>query len=212
VKSEVLGDSACALVAPPGFWQPKPGHLGLNVGHGGGSMWGQRGQFNATMGRFVAIATKQGWKISFFALMDDDIDIIKEVARIGGITNPRIFREYRGHDRYMARVRTMSAFIGMKLHSVILAMCAHVPSIMLEYRPKGLDFMASVDLERFNVRTSEVEPRALFDMLFELVDQGPQYSEAIRTRLSAYKQLQETRAREMIALAENESSRTANAS
>jgi Polysaccharide pyruvyl transferase len=212
VTSEVLGDTACALVAPDGFWQPQSGRLGLNVGHGGGSMWGERARFNAAMGRFVAIATKQGWKIDFFALMDDDIDIIKEVARMGGIANPRIFCEYSDPDRYMARVRKMRAFIGMKLHSVILAMCAHVPSIMLEYRPKGLDFMASVGLEQFNVRTSDVEPRALFDMLFQLVDHGTQFSEIIRTRLTEYKQLQESRARELIAMAEQITSRRATAS
>ena len=108
-------------------------------------MWGDRDAFNATMGEFVAIATRQGWRITFFALMEDDNDIIREVARLGGIAKPRIIREYLDPDRYLARVRKMQAFIGMKLHSVILAMCAHVPSIMLEYRPKGLDFMESVE-------------------------------------------------------------------
>jgi polysaccharide pyruvyl transferase WcaK-like protein len=106
----------------------------------------------------------------------------------------------------------MSAFIGMKLHSVILAMCAHVPSIMLEYRPKALDFMASVGLEQFNVRTSDVEPRALFGMLFELVDEWPHLSEIICQRLTKYKQLQESRARELIAAASQVTFRRATAS
>ena len=202
VVSEVIGDPACALVAPEGFWQPAPGHLGLNVGHGGGSMWGDRSRFNAAMGRFVALARRQGWKIDFFALMDDDIDIIKDVARMGGIANPQIFCEFHDPDRYMERVRKMQAFIGMKLHSVILAMCAHVPSIMLEYRPKGLDFMASVGLEQFNVRTSDIEPNALLDMLAQLTDQGRQFSEIILRRMTEYKELQQRRATELIGVAE----------
>jgi hypothetical protein len=201
VASEVIGDPACAFVKPEGFWRPGPGRLGLNVGHGGGSMWGDRGEFNATMGRFVAEATRQGWKIEFFALMDDDINIIKDVARMGGIADPPIFREYVDPDRYLARVRKMQAFLGMKLHSVILAMCAHVPSIMLEYRPKGIDFMESVGLEEFNVRTSDVEPGSLLDALSRLIDRGPHWSEMIRKRLAEYKKLQETRARGLIALA-----------
>jgi polysaccharide pyruvyl transferase WcaK-like protein len=80
-------------------------------------------------------------------------------------------------------------------------MCAHVPSIMLEYRPKGIDFMASVGLEQFNIRTSDIEPSALFDLLSELVSRGTHWSEMIRQRLSEYKKLQETRARELIGLA-----------
>jgi hypothetical protein len=199
VTSEVIGDPACAFVRPKGFWQPAPGYLGLNIGHGGGSMWGERSQFNTAMGRFVASATRQGWKIEFFALMDDDVHIIKEVARLGQIADPQIHCEYVDAHRYMARVSKMQAFIGMKLHSVILAMCAHVPSIMLEYRPKGIDFMASVGLEQFNIRTSDVEPSALFELLAKLVRRATHWSEMIRQRLSEYKELQESRARELIA-------------
>ena len=124
VTSEVIGDPACAFAKPEGFWRPEPGRLGLNVGHGGGSMWGDRGEFNAKMGKFVAEAKRRGWEIEFFALMDDDVNIIKDVARMGGIADPPIFREYVDPERYLARIRKMQAFIGMKLHSVILAMCA----------------------------------------------------------------------------------------
>jgi hypothetical protein len=201
VASEIIGDPACALVRPKGFWQPKPGYLGLNIGHGGGSMWGQRSKFNAAMARFVASATQQGWKIEFFALMDDDVHIIKEVARLGQIADPQIYSEFVDAHRYMARVSKMQAFVGMKLHSVILAMCAHVPSIMLEYRPKGIDFMASVGLEQFNIRTSDVEPSTLLDLLSVLVNRGTHWSEMIRQRMSDYKELQQTRAQELIRLA-----------
>jgi polysaccharide pyruvyl transferase WcaK-like protein len=122
--------------------------------------------------------------------------------RNAGIADPVIHYEYVDPNRFMARVSKMEAFVGLKLHSVILAMCAHVPSIMLEYRPKGLDFMASLGLEQFNVRTSDVEPSALFELLSELVGRGTHWSEMIRQRLDAYKRLQETRAQELIGLAE----------
>jgi polysaccharide pyruvyl transferase WcaK-like protein len=124
----------------------------------------------------------------------------EQVARIGKIANPVIHCEYLDPDRYMARVSKMEAFIGLKLHSVILAMCAHVPSIMLEYRPKGLDFMASLGLERFNVRTSDVEPKALLELLSDLVGRGDHWSQTIQQEVAKYKRLQETRARQLIGL------------
>jgi hypothetical protein len=198
ISSEVIGDPACALVRPEGFWRPRPGYLGLNTGNGGGSMWGDRDTFNETMGRFVADVGREGWKVEFFALMDDDIEMIHRVARFAGIADPVIHCEYVNPEMFMAKVSKMEAFIGLKLHSVILAMCAHVPSIMLEYRPKGLDFMASLGLEHFNVRTSDVEPSALQTLLHELVGQGKTWSETIRTRLDHLKRIQETRAQELI--------------
>jgi hypothetical protein len=208
VNSEVLGDTACGLAQPRGFWQPRPGLLGVNVGHGGGTMWGDRAQFNEAMSRFVAAAAEKGWKVEFFALMHDDLDIIKDVARMAGIVEPIIHYEFANADRYIALVRRMQAFVGMKIHSVILAMCAHVPSIMLEYRPKGIDFMASVGQERFNVRTSDVEPSALLDLLDELVDEGVRLSETIDERMNEYRRLQQTRAKELIDVAEEHRTRS----
>ncbi len=202
VTTEVLGDTACGLTRPPGFWQPRSGHLGVNVGYGGGSMWGDRARFNQSMSQFVANVVRQGWTVEFFALMHDDFDIIQHVAQMAGIADPIVHCEFTNPDRYLKRVGKMQAFIGMKVHSVILAMCAHVPSIMLEYRPKGIDFMASVGQERFNVRTSDVEPAALLELLDDLVGQGARLSEKIQERMNAYRELQVTRAQELIALAQ----------
>ena len=43
-------------------------------------------------------------------------------------------------------------FVGMKLHSQILAICAGVPTLAIEYQPKTVDFMSSIGGESETVR------------------------------------------------------------
>jgi len=198
VECEVVGDPAASLVRREGFWKPVAGCLGINIGNGGGAIWGDRDSFEQKMGAFLSLAVRQGWKLQFFALMDDDIPTTERIAGIAGIRNPDIVRCYLDTQAFLEPVARCQAFIGFKLHSVILAMCAHVPSIMIEYRPKGQDFMASVRLEELCFRTEEVEPSLLLESLSGVVQQGLQLSTSIRERLEAFRDLQVKRARDLV--------------
>ena len=46
--------------------------------------------------------------------------------------------------------------VGERLHAVVLAAAAGVPSVMLEYQPKCLDFMESIGRTDWCVRTDRV--------------------------------------------------------
>jgi len=53
-------------------------------------------------------------------------------------------------------IASCALVISDKLHANVLAACASVPFISLEYRPKNLDFARSVGMEAYNVRTDRV--------------------------------------------------------
>jgi len=194
VEAEIIGDPVCSLVQPREFWQPISDHLGINIGHGGGTIWGDRNQLISEVTKFISDATKQGWKIEFFVLTDGDLIMTQKVAAKAGIRNPVIHCECRNAKNYLNQVRRMNVFIGMKLHSVILAMCALVPSIMMEYRPKCLDFMTSMGLESFNIRTSEVNSHKLFVLIESLLSQELIVSKKIEKKMLDFKKLQKNRA------------------
>ena len=180
ITSEVIGDPACALVRPAGFWQPRSGHLGLNTGNGGGSIWGNRDKFSEAMGSFVADAIRQGWKVEFFALMDDDIKTTQRVARIAGIADPVIRCEYVNPERFMSQVSKMEAFIGLKLHSVILAMCAMFLRSCWSIVPRGSTSWRRLDLSSsMFVRATSNLPRCdrSFPSWSAEVSNGPRQSE-----------------------------------
>ena len=109
-------------------------------------------------------ATQAGWKVHWFVVWKNDMDITLEAARKSG-TEENIHQEYYDYKKYFDLVRKMSVFVGMKLHSVALAMCAYVPSVMLEYRPKCRDFMMSVNQQHNNIRTDRFKADDVWEIV-----------------------------------------------
>src|SRR5205823_8749709 len=69
-------------------------------------------------------------------------------------------------------------FVGVKLHSVIAACCVQTPAIMVGYQPKCTDFMRTMDLEHYLIRTDALE----LDGLMALIAEVSADSEAIRQK------------------------------
>jgi len=84
----------------------------------------------------------------------------------------------------------VNAFVGIKLHSVILSMCAGVPSIMIEYAPKCRDFMASVDLEDFCLDVDSVDAEVLGATFEQLSSTSIATSRQIVERMNHYRDVQ----------------------
>lgn len=154
ITPEILGDPACLLAQDPGFWSPRERTLGVNIGP-------DHARVGEPLLQFIAAQIKNGWRVEFFVVCANDLPIVEEAVRRLGIERPVVHILYHSAERYLSAVRWMSAFVGVRLHSVILAMCAGVPSIMLEYLPKCHDFMSSVGLEEFNLPTSALTYDAL---------------------------------------------------
>ena len=76
------------------------------------------------------------------------------------------------------RMEGYDLFVGQKLHATILSYCANTPAIMVEYRPKCKDFMASINMDRFNIRTDEFN----VEMGVKLVDEMYRDLESLRIK------------------------------
>jgi len=158
---DVIGDPVLALAGEtlPDENEVVEKTIGLNIGVALGSlgdsqMWGDADDVFQQYVRLAKTATQAGWKVHWFVVWKKDMDITLKAAKQSG-TEENIHQEYYDHNKYLDLVRRMSVFVGMKLHSVALAMCAYVPSVMLEYRPKCRDFMLSIDQQDNNIRTDE---------------------------------------------------------
>ena len=91
-------------------------------------------------------------------------------------------------------------FLGQKLHATVLACVNRVPSVMIEYRPKCRDFMASLDLERYVIRTDEFRAQSAAAMIEELRLERDVVVEALRQGVAGYRARQEAVARALTEL------------
>ena len=98
----------------------------------------------------------------WFVVWPQDLKITKRAVELSN-TSSEIYEIYDNHLEFLRLVRNLNYFVGMKLHATILATCAFVPSLMLEYRPKCRDYMRSIDQEDATVRTDQFDAGSVWE-------------------------------------------------
>ena len=193
LNSEILGDPALSLSRNVIIRKRKMKKLGINIGISNGYVWGNEGEILDFVVEFAALMIQKGWKVTFLPVWSKDLAYIEEaVSKLNGKAD--IFYQYSSITSTLDFLQGCDIFVGEKLHSVILAMCAYTPSVMLEYRPKCLDFMASMGLERFNMRTDRLSMYKLLDNLEELSSKSDVFQDEMSSKILFYKNRQRERA------------------
>lgn len=175
-----LGDLALYFARDQIRQKPRSKVLGVNVGNTSNQLWG--GSDSAFIDSLVTELTElgnRGWSFLFFPVTPKDMAMTEDTMRRLKGFKVECVKNYLDLDEYLNKLDTVDIFIGEKLHSVILAICTHTPSVMLEYRPKCRDFMASIAMEEFNVKTNALEPGLICDMVEDMFDKQTSLQERI---------------------------------
>jgi polysaccharide pyruvyl transferase WcaK-like protein len=162
---EVVGDPILTFAAKDINRTPTPNSIGLNIGTAG-TLWGDTARVRDEMIVLAKTAKEAGWRVEWFVVWPSDLEITRQAAQASG-TAQHIHVICKDHELFIKKVRQLSAFVGMKLHSTALATCALTPSIMLEYRPKCLDYMRSINQEKFTFRTDTFSAGAIWEIVRE---------------------------------------------
>lgn len=172
VLAEMIGDPGLLLTVEPGAVGAGDGLVGINVGDSPRMWGGTRArdaiEVLASVGRSLA---GQGWRIRCVPMWGRDVSLVEELAaQIGAAAH--VLRTWQHLPRLAAGIAECQAFIGMKLHSVVFASANHVPSVMIEYQPKCLDFQRSIGREGFTVRIDQLDAGNVLAMVDDLVADG----------------------------------------
>lgn len=120
--------------------------VGLNVGTAHGAVWGGAEEPAIEALTQTAVTLRRaGWSVRLFSVWPPDTRVARRIARDARLGDHAVVAEYHNPFRMIAAITTCDLFVGMKLHSQILAICAGVPTIAIEYQPKTVDFMQSIE-------------------------------------------------------------------
>ncbi len=195
IKSEIIGDPACSWVQDTAFYTPKEKKIGICIG------CTQRYFLHDKMkilGDVLFNKQKEGWSIEFFIINPGDFMLTKQFIKKSRLTHNGIHTIYENTQLYLDAVKHMKLFAGTRLHSVILAMCAGVPSLMIEYAPKNYEFMLSVGMEKYSITMTEITETLLNEMLDSINDESEDISKYIIDVFNDYRKLQHKTARSII--------------
>lgn len=97
---------------------------------------------------------------------DDDRRVMHDVSRRMRYADAATHRDATPHPVEAAELlASADIVVGMRLHSVILATAAGVPSLALSYMEKVRDYMATIGQERFCLDAEQAAPDRMVEML-----------------------------------------------
>ncbi len=178
----ITGDPVLYFTRPIRGPKVKKKKLGVNIGtthHPRFSdlLWGRNEKlFVEEFSKFLRVMLQDGWEIEFIPVYPKDLGVIDAAIDLsGGKGKISIFQDYHSVKQTLNRMEGYDVFVGQKLHSVVLAYCANTPAIMIEYRPKCRDFMASIGMEKFNLRTDQFCVDRVMPLFSEMYDDLEKY-------------------------------------
>ncbi len=141
--------------------------IGINFGLTRDLLWGKSDSRVASeFVKMVNILVRQDREVIVYSVTQADHEYAKSILheQLSSCSNVQM-KLFDSYQDFVLDVSRCSAFIGEKLHAVALALCGGVPSIMVSYRPKCDDLMASLGLENLSVRTDDVTVERLQELL-----------------------------------------------
>jgi polysaccharide pyruvyl transferase WcaK-like protein len=164
--AQVIGDLACEMVCQDAWPIGETPAVMVNVAAAAHVSVERLPTLQAVAAHLQTLV-ESGVRLVPVAMAPTDVAPTLKVLRLAAVTNaeigaPSTFEEFArlvGPCRYGIAVR---------LHASILAGCLGVPTLMLGYREKCLDFMESVGRERFHVPLEEGAAADVFAVLESL--------------------------------------------
>ncbi len=112
----------------------------------------------------------QGWEPVFVAMHEWDALSLRRLMAAVGREGDTVHQPETA-EAYMRLVAPCTLTIATRLHSAVLSSCAGTPPLMLGYREKCLDFMASLGLEEWHVDLARPE-QDIFSRALALAEQA----------------------------------------
>ena len=198
----VIGDPA--LYFAEAKVQAKVGRrvLGVSAGSTKNLLWGDSDEtfWDGLLEQLETLG-ECGWSFVLFHVMPGDALFAELASERLRKYSVRTAENYLSPEHFLKQLREVDVFVGEKLHATILAICAHTPSIMREYRPKCRDFMLSLDLEDRLIRTDEIEHAMLVDRVEDLYNSRRDEQERLFSRTQPMKQRLVDAMQEMVRIA-----------
>jgi polysaccharide pyruvyl transferase WcaK-like protein len=164
VEAAVVGDPAL-LLRPP-LVEVETGLLGVNLGYGS-DLWSHS---QLTVLKEVAPVLRHlaraGWRFRFLIANLEDAQWTRFCVALAQLPSGSYEEVIAVRPEvYLAAVAPCELLVGQRLHAVVLAAAAGVPSVMLEYQPKCRDFMESIGAVERSLRTDRLRARALLEVV-----------------------------------------------
>lgn len=189
-KAAAIGDPVLYLGQETIMPKARRKRVGFNFGRTNNKLWGGSDKrVDSEMCHLIRIFLENNWELSFYNVYDKDTEHFQRFVDTYKLQGKISFVDASDCPISMALsyFKDIDIFIGEKLHASILAACSYTPFIMLEYRPKCLDFMASIGYEKYNFRVDSFSAQETYAAAEELYENCAQIQTYLKEKVLYYK-------------------------
>src|SRR4030042_3148596 len=186
-RTLIVGDTALILATEKYIKKRKNRIIGLNIGTTKGKMWGGEEEFLGKIEFIISALLQEGFKIKLLPVWSEDYEINEMVFQKICHNNLSLINCFNNFEKYYDEVEQCDIFIGEKLHSTVIACMTRTPCIMIEYRPKCLDFMKSIGMEKYNIKTDNISKEKIFNMIENIYKNTEQIQVLLEQEIRKYK-------------------------
>ena len=197
---EIIGDLALSLARDECSPLSDPPSFGINLACPDKSVpeeavhWGPEYSRLQELEHILKEFVRAGWRPVPVAMNASDLIPLKELME--RITSEQFPIPVAGTAEAFYHLTSSCSFvIAGRLHAAILACCMGVPTLMLGYRDKCLDFMESMQLTEWCVSLQAARPGTIADKVQSLEETAPRLRAEILPRAQYWKRAIEAYAR-----------------
>jgi polysaccharide pyruvyl transferase WcaK-like protein len=180
VDAQVVGDPALLLAPETALAGPRAGStIAVSLGYGD-DLWGHdHEQVIAVVVGVLSQLVKEGWGVRLIVMNKSDL---RHATRVQTALDGYdvVVRSPTTAAEYFEATADCSVMLAERLHAGVLASCADLPAVMLEYQPKCRDFMRSIGADDLCVRTDALSVSGLLGLVHRAAS-----DEALRVSVAA---------------------------
>lgn len=190
-KVSLVGDTALAL-APSRYRYNKPSKIiGFNYGLvKENKIWGDTLAYTKNVVQIINDLIAAGYEVHLLPVWDQDIKSNQELLILVDSPACTMYTNFSSLEDYRKELSKCGVFVGQKLHATIISCLQRIPSIMIEYQPKCRDFMASINMERYTLKTSQCTPDVVMAMIQELYTNHQSIAGELNEQILGHRKLQ----------------------
>jgi hypothetical protein len=153
--------------------QDRPLRVAINAGDCSGNLWGSLEVVQQALSELAVWLKSEGHHIELIPVWPDDVGACVDVAKRSGLDQSAVNPALNSHTAFLKKIEAFDVVVALKLHAAILSAVANVPSVLLAYQPKALDFAASLNSGQATIRTDELEASKLIESVSVLIEELP---------------------------------------
>lgn len=188
----IVGDLGLLMSRPKLIRREPTKTIGVAVGYTQNILWGknERAMFQLTTDCIQALL-KDNWRVVLLPVNSADNRLSETIAK--DLSHSSLSIHFtKSVDRYIELCGKCDVILAGKLHSAVFGACGISPIVMLEYRPKCKDFMSSLQLEHYSLRTDRLKKSLILDSIHEAYQDRTNLQHHIHTRASRFRLLLES--------------------